>query len=228
MTRHLTIKIPEFKTLNMIAAVILAGLLVSGIMIIKNINKEFATRKIAGKFQEFKYATLSFNNIYSGLPGDISNASFYWKDVTKDGNANRKIEHELGEGIAAFQQLQLAELIKLPYNLTGKWQNDNDGILRPEENTPGDKNTKTTFYFNYSNELSLNVFGYGENDGKAGIPAKPALTPNEAYILDLMIDDGYPSKGSLIAASDTGTGCFIAGEYKKEKESKECLVLFKL
>ena len=226
--RELHIKIPEFKTLNIIALVILAGLFVSGIVIIKNINKEFEVRKIAGKLQEFKYAALSFNNVYSGLPGDISNASFYWKDVTKDGNADRKIEHELGEGIAAFQQMQLAQLLSFSYTLTGKWKEGSEGVLFPEENVPGWSGKEAAFYLNYSEELGVNIFSYGTTEGKAGTLTKAVLTPNDAYMLDLMIDDGYPAKGNMIAASDSGTGCFIAGEYKKEKETKECIVLFKL
>ncbi len=225
--RHLYIKIPKFKTLNIIAATVLSTLFLSGIIIIKNINKEYSLRKIAGNLQEFKYATLSFNNIYSGLPGDITNAGFYWKDVTQNGNADRKIEHEAGEGIAAFQQLQLAQLIRLPYELTGKWGSD-EGVLLPEVNVPGEKASDTGYYFNYSENLGTNIFSYGRLDNNAGIIDKPALTPSEAYILDLMIDDGYPAKGNIIAATNSSSGCFIAGEYKKENERRECILFFKL
>ncbi len=226
--RELHIKIPKPKFANVIGVIILVGLIVSGLIIIKNINKEFAIREIAGKFQEFKYATLSFNNIYSGLPGDIPNANFYWKDVTRDGNGDRMISHDAGEGIAAWQQLQLSKTLELPYELTGKWSGS-EGMLKPEINVPSIRDSNTGFFINYSEALVGNVFGLGEASDKPGTFNNPALTPNEAYMLDLMLDDGYPDKGILIAISHDNSGdCHAVGEYKKEKERKECLLLFKL
>lgn len=227
--RELHIKIPSFKFANFIGVIILVGLVVSGIIIIRNINQEFAIRQIAGKFQEYKYAALSFNNIYSGLPGDITNATFYWKDATRDGNGDKKIEHEAGEGIAAWQQMQLAKVLEFPYQLSGKWNEASGvGVLVPEINVPGIRDKTGGFFFNYSDELQNNVFGLGEADDKPGIFKKPLLAPNEAYDLDLMFDDGYPDKGNLIATSNETSGCFLAGEYKKEDERKECILLFKL
>jgi len=227
--RKVNIKLPNMSLVNYAGIFILAGLVASGMIILKNINKEYEIRLIAGKFQEFKYATLSFNNIYSGLPGDITNATFYWKDVTKDGNGNRKIEHITGEDIAAFQQLQLANLIRLSYTLTGKWQEGKEGVLLAEENSPANSGNSSIFFLSYVETFQQNMFGYAAIPMEAGIPQKAALTPDSAYMLDLMIDDGYPDRGNIVAVSgDSADDCFAVGEYKKESLQKECIVLFRL
>ncbi len=222
--------LPKFRYINYLGIVILLGLVTSGMFIVKKVNKEYAVRSIAGKFQEFKYATLSFNNVYSGLPGDITNASFYWKDIAKDGNGNRRVEHESGEGINAFQQMELAGMIRLTNHMTGRWDTSKgEGVLVPAVNVPDIRDKKTGYFFSYSDNLGINVFGLGEANDKPGIFTEPALTPNDAYTLDLMIDDGYPEKGNVIAVThDSSDDCFAVGEYKKEAERKECLLLFKL
>lgn len=224
------INIPDFKFLNYLGVFIIAGLLASGVLIVRNVNKEYEIRSIAGKFQEFKYATLSFNNIYSGLPGDITNATFYWKDVTSDGNGDRRVTHESGEGISAFQQLELAKLVSLENHMSGKWdEKKGEGVLVPGVNVPDIRDKETGFFFIYNENIGANVFGIGQTDSKPGILAAPALTPNNAYMLDLMIDDGYPDKGNVLASPhDNSDDCFAVGEYKKEAEVKECLLLFKL
>lgn len=227
--RELHIQIPSFKTLNIIALTIIICLFVYGIIIVKSINEESKAREIAGKFQQFRYATLSFNNIYSGLPGDIANATFYWRDVTTNGNGNKKIEAELDEGITAWQQLQLSKVIEFSYELTGKWDEKlGKDILVPAVNIPQIKTKTTGFYINYSEVLKENIFGLARQDKKTNKLNKPALTPQEAYNVDLMIDDGYPDKGSLTAVATKSNGCFIAGEYKKESEIRECILQFKL
>lgn len=227
--RELHIKIPSFKVLNFIALTIISSLFIYGLVIVKSINEEAKTREIAGKFQQFRYATLSFNNIYSGLPGDITNATFYWRDITNDGNGNKKIESDLGEGIAAWQQLQISKVIDFPYQLTGKWDEKlGKDIFIPAVNVPQIKTKTTGFYINYSDELKENFFGLARMDKKTNKLTRPALTPEEAYNIDLMIDDGYPDKGNLIAVATKANGCFIAGEYKKESEIRECILQFKL
>jgi hypothetical protein len=229
--RELHIQIPSFKTLNIIALTIIISLFVYGIIIVKSINEEAKAREIAGKFQQFRYATLSFNNIYSGLPGDISNATFYWREATIDGNGNKKIDANTDEVVTAWQQLQLSKVIEFPYELTGKWDEKlGKNILIPAVNIPQIKTKTTGFFVKYSDEQKENIFGLARLNKKTNNLDRAALTPKEAYNIDLMIDDGYPDKGSLIAIATKDNGCFIAvaGEYKKESEIRECILQFKL
>ncbi len=221
------IKIPKPPLAKFIGFLILTALIVSGLTIIHDVNKEFAIRQIAGRFQEFRYATLSFNNIYSGLPGDITNGSFYWKD-TKDGNGDKKVEINSDEEINAWKQLQEAKLIDLPYTLTNNWDNGMN-VLVPGKNVPSGKDENSGFYFGYNEALGTQIFGLGGVSDRNGSLSGAALTPDEAYDLDLMIDDGVPDKGNLtVNRSENSTDCFAAGEYKKETQLKECILLFKL
>jgi hypothetical protein len=226
--RELHIHLPKPKFITLFSIAIIVAMFIFGLLIIRNVNKEFAIRQIASSLQEYKYATLSFNNIYSGLPGDITNASFYWKDSTENGNGDKKINPESNELVTAWQQLQLASLLKISYNLTGKW-NSNLGnyIFVPGENIPNVSGSDIGYYLSFIPELDGNYFGIGKMTNQIGNLTQPALTPNDAYALDLMLDDGYPDKGILTAIKSDNGDCFAAGEYKKEAERKECSLLLK-
>lgn len=228
IARQLYVKIPKPKTATTVSFFVLVVMAVFGLITIRNVNDDFTVRQLAGKLQQYKYATLAFKNIYSALPGDISNATFYWKDITSDGNGDGFIEHANREGILAWQHMQLAKLIDLPAQMTGQWNSKaGEGVLVPNENIPGIDQEAAGFFVTYSKEIETHVFGIATTEGKKGLPNKAYFTPDQAFNLDLMIDDGYPETGYAVAISESRSGCWAVGEYKKENEIKECVMLFK-
>lgn len=218
---------PNFiKIISFIIILAVAGL---GAIIIKNINSELRIREIASRFQQYKYSILSFNNVYSGLPGDINNATFYWKDVTENGDADRKIGFNNKETILAWQHLQLAKLLTEENDrMSGKWYEGKDEVIAARYNAPQGTIENSVFYITYSNDLQSNIIGLARNSLSKGTPDKPVLTPEDAYNLDLIIDDGYPDKGNIISASSGDNQCNLAGEYKMERDSEECLIFNKI
>ncbi len=208
---------------------ILIGMIFFGVVVIKNINKEFELRQVASRFEHFKYSILSFNNVYSGLPGDLQNAQFYWKDETKNGNGDKKIEFNNGEAILAWQHLQLAKLLEeVQTKMTGEWAGNELYKLSAKDNSPSASFQNSIFYLNYNSELELNVINLAKESTSAGIPTEAVITPEKAYLLDLMIDDGFPKTGNLVAAAKDPNDCNLAGEYKAESDVNECILTLKL
>ncbi len=218
----------NFNFLQIFTLIVLFGMVIFAVIITKNVNKEFKIRELAGNLQKYKYSALSFNNIYNGLPGDVDKATFYWKEVTSDGNNDRKISFEEGEGILAWQHLQLAKLLESPVKLSGKWKAEKPQWMIADYNSPFDKRHKAVFYFNYNEEEDFNYIGYSGLPNKSGITTTPALTPEEAMRLDLMVDDGYPETGILRAEKQENSTCYLSGEYKEESELAECAFAFRI
>ncbi len=218
----------DFKFIHLVTILILVGMVTSAIIITRNVNREFKIREVAGNLQKYKYATLSFNNVYNSLPGDTDKASFYWKDKTKDGNNDRKITHKDGEGILAWQHLQLADLIKYDFTFSGNWKNDNEGRLVANYNAPLEPLHQAIFFFNYNEKEDFNYIAIAGEEPSTGFTEKAVFTPEEAMRLDLMIDDGYPESGNIRANNSDYSKCNISGEYKDEKELPECLIQFRI
>lgn len=223
---HYDRKGPNF--VYIISFLILIGMVVSAVIVIKNINQEYKIRQIAGDFQKYKYAYLSFNNIYSGAPGDLKNATFYWKDKTQNGDGNKQITQENKESILAWQHLQLAKLLDDVTLYSGKWQDGQEGILIANYNIPKGLIESTGYIFNYDENSKNNVIIFTGTSGKAGIPDLASLSASEAYNLDLIIDDGMPNTGNIKALSSKTGECFVAGEYKLSSDIKECQIKFEI
>ncbi len=220
-----------FKSLNILQVlsfVILFGMAISALVITRNVNEEFKIREIAGNLQKYKYATLSFNNIYNGLPGDLEKATFYWKDETADGNGDRRISHQDREGILAWQHMQLAGLLEFKTNLSGKWADGKENILVSDYNVPLEKLHNGIFYFDNNLMENFNYIGYASPSNEPGISIDAVLTPEELTKLDFIVDDGYPETGILKAISKDSSKCYLSGEYKQEKELVECALAYKI
>lgn len=212
---------PNF--IYIISAVILLGMVFSAILVIRNVNEEYKIRQIAGAFQKYKYAYLSFNNVYSGLPGDLEKATFYWKGKTFDGDGNKKITHGNKEGVLAWQHLQLSGMVKNDGAYIGDWLSGQEGVLVAGKNIPAGSVEQTGYYFNFDEELGKNAIFYSGVDSNPGLPYIPSLTSSEAYRLDLIIDDGLPDTGNVTMISSEDGYCTAAGEYKESSEKRECV-----
>lgn len=218
----------NLKMLQIFSFVILFGMAISALVITRNVNEEFKIREIAGNLQKHKYATLSFNNIYNGLPGDLEKATFYWKDETADGNGDRRISGQDGEGILAWQHLQLSELLDFKKKLSGKWADGKEGVLISDYNAPFEKQHSGIFYFDNNLMENFNYIGYALPSNKPGTSIEAVLTPAELMKLDFIVDDGYPETGILRAVTKEPSKCYLSGEYKEEKELIECALAYRI
>ena len=214
----------KINFVKLVSFVVIASIIFFGAITIKKLNSEYNIRKIAGAFQKYKFSTLSFKNVYSQLPGDIEKAVFYMGQETENGNGNGKIEDENKESILAWQHLQLSDTVEFEYQLSGQWIDDSSQNIYPEVNIPGDKKTRKGYIFKYFEEHEKNSIGKVKISKDYEI--LPSLSPNMAYKLDLMIDDGYPTSGNFISKASESGNCFFAGEYLSDDVNEDCLSYF--
>ena len=132
-------KYVDFNVLQAVTFAILFIMIIAGVIIIRNINAEYKTRKIAGEMQRYKYAVLSFNNVYNGLPGDLDRATFYWKDKAQDGDGDRVIGSIEKEKINAWQHLQLSGQLEFESNMVAKWYDEG---VQKTDNLAGEGKTE--------------------------------------------------------------------------------------
>jgi hypothetical protein len=219
---------PNISIIKIIGVLIITASIVIGLVILKNVRDEFNLRQVAHSINKYKFAFLSFQNIYNGLPGDIKNANLYFQNPTNSGNGDKKIQHENGEAILAWQHLQTAEMLQFDYILTGKWQDDKVGVNVVKVNVPGSTFEKAGFYFDYNDFIQSNFIGFGA-ERKDGINDAPIFSSEKLRKLDAMIDDGLPGSGNILGIAKERDKCFVFGEYKQDSGAQaECSVMFKL
>jgi hypothetical protein len=216
--------------LRVVGLIIVLSLVFLGAALVNSINSEYNLRQIAYNVNKMKYAVLSFKNIYGAFPGDISNATFNWSDETRNGDGDGKIFHINTEGLLAWQHLKLAKLLELDgnldANLVAKWQDSKPIEALAGYNVPSSHIKNAGYYLDFSEDFGGNFLGFG-SEVTGSVNNGAVLTPNEMMKLDIMIDDGLPNSGNLLAFSKTQDECFVSGEYKISSNKKECSAIFK-
>lgn len=206
--------------------IVIVSLILSGVALLTSINNEYHLRQVAFNVNRMKYSILSFKNIYGALPGDISNASFHWKNLTKDGDGDGQIFHINGEGLLVWQHLKLANLLELQDSLTPEWKDGQKTQAIIGYNVPSSHIKGAGYYVDFAEDFGGNFLGFG-SEAPNSVNNGPALTPNEMMRLDIMIDDGLPNSGSILAFAKADDECFVTGEYKISTREKECSAIFK-
>lgn len=212
--------------IKIVGVIIIISLILSGTILLTSINNEYHLRQIAFNVNKMKYSILSFKNIYGGLPGDLNNATFHWKNETKDGDGDGKIFHINGEGLLAWQHLTLANLLDSTEKLTPSWREGSPTQAIVGYNVPSSHIKGAGYYLDFSEDFGGNFLGFG-TEVVNNVNSGPVLSPDEMMKLDIMIDDGLPNSGSILAFAKTEDECFVKGEYKVSTRVKECSAIFK-
>lgn len=227
-----------FTFVEMAMVLTIMGLIVAAVMVGQQVAEAARVKAMLSEVQTLKTAVGQFQSIYTGLPGDISNATDYWGGTTSDGNSNGQIAAESSnEAFAAVQQLGLAGFIDGSYS--GTWGN----AFAIGTNVIESKLARGGMMYinccggsdNGSNLQFINqvvVFaGTADNQNRAGV-----LTPEEAFSIDQKMDDGNPDRGEIGAnggwngASYNQSGCFTGSTttaaYDMSNEDTGCMMYF--
>lgn len=198
------IKPNAFSMVEMSIVIVIIGLLVGAVMAGTTLIRAAELRSIMSQVAQFKTALNSFEQIYTELPGDFSNATDYWA-TSNNGDGDGDINSNAGgdhEDLWAWNQLALAELI--PGNYVGE-----QAPLYVAETTMPESSMENVLY-----RLSTRVTNiYGTKAGSLRLQLAPpsangnsiqhadfgAMTAEDAYSIDEKIDDGSPSTGSVYA-----------------------------
>lgn len=199
-TRKATARNAGFTLVELSIVLVIIGLIIGSILVGRELIRTSELRKIASEFEKYETAINSFRGKYRGYPGDYRKAVIHLGATTADGNGNGKVEDaSVGppyEFMLVWEHLALAGMVG----------GDFDGSTPPVlgVNTPASKafeNGGYSFFFE-SVPVYQDKQGHMLEIGGAGIAQYqdgPLLSPEDAYRLDVMMDDGAADSGRIWA-----------------------------
>ncbi len=216
-----------FTLIELSIVLVILGLLTGGILAGQSLIKASELRATTNELNEFRMATITFEDKYRSLPGDMPNATRFWGDNsthcadagiadgipgTCNGDGDGVIDEngagaaQEGEGYMFWNQLALAGLIQGEYSGiagTSGTRDDDPGINVPKSTFPNgcyhldSKGGINTS--NYDLDYGKNQIKLGNNDGGGADCDDRLMTPEDAWNIDKKIDDGRPAYGKVIA-----------------------------
>ena len=230
-----------FTLLEMSILLVIIGLLVGGIVIGQGMIHQSEIRKTITEINQFRTSINAFVTQYDSLPGDFKEAEQFWGiptaiDGTENGDGNKLVEFVnkdgVHEGYRAWQHLAKALLVPGPFAGTGSI-----GAAIPGVDIP--KSELTGGYALESDALGM----AGQLVILIGNPLSSTDTmlmdgtirPEDAYDIDLKVDDGIPGEGVVRGADGYNAGssaCIDTGvipaKYDLTKTRKDCFLGFQL
>ncbi len=213
-----------FTLIELSLVIVIIGLIVAGVVGGQSLVRQSKVRSVTADHQMISTALAAFKLEYSGLPGDIRNASSYWPGATNGNGDGLFAGTEIRR---AFTQLGLAKIMP---QLSGV--------------SPGTTNHYVNKFDHYIS-LNNNNFQYQrprvnmilfEGDKVYGNPQPGFLSPKEAFSIDNKLDDADPTRGIFVVTNPVGGGgtCLTAGwggpvgsaNYVLSSTDKSCRIMF--
>ncbi len=211
-----------FSLVELSIVLVILGLLTGGILAGQSLIRAAEIRSITTQFNQFIAATQTFRDKYMAYPGDMNNATRFWNRQvnaatcatnsaatvttpgTCDGNNNGMIDLPTGsnERFQYWRQLALSGLIEGTYSGVAEGANSYSALVGT--NTPTGRISNTGWYaangayashaFWFDNDYgNYMTFGLQTADNH---PSR-ALTSEEAWNIDVKMDDGRPGMGKV-------------------------------
>lgn len=214
-----------FTVVEMAIAIVVIGIVVSVVIGASEIVEQSKLKKIYLQATEFKTALHAFEEKYEGLPGDLTNASEIWPDCDPtpsncNGNGNGFVSTSEGEVGRAFQQLSVSGFIAGEYTgINPYWD--------PGVNTPAGPFDKS-YYKIETNSSKIEV--EFNNVDRPNCDWCSSLTPEQAYNIDKLYDDGFPYTGDIWGPDgQLDSNCVIyttRSVYNVSENSLQCRMKF--
>jgi prepilin-type N-terminal cleavage/methylation domain-containing protein len=218
-----------FSLVELSIVLVILGLLTGGILGGQALIRAAELRSIGTELDAHVTAVNTFRTKYFAIPGDMNNAERFWGSSTAcsggdaegvcNGNGDGEIGNPAGAGNPGeahqfWRHLSKAGLIKGDYVGIGGPTEVNGYGMMINENAPGAKipnaiwfaihrdlaslNTTTIDYqLDFGNHFMFGSYGYDQS-----VRSNPGvLTPEEAWNVDMKLDDGQPAKGRVIAVT---------------------------
>ena len=173
-----------FTLIELAIVMIIIGLVVAGIISGREMIENSKLHSLGQEFQAIRIAVENFKGKYKYLPGDLPKGVTY--GMSFDGDGDGLITNIGGEGRRVFVHLGASGLIK--YN---PYPGASYGIHRFEQI---ENSGFVSFRANLYQDFLANVISYGYTENALSSPTG-LLTSDQAYRLDLKIDDGDPDGG---------------------------------
>ena len=202
------------------------GMLVGGVLVGQTMLRQSAVQSVMKDFEKYKAAYYQFKEQYSGLPGDIDNATSYWGTDSVDGctygsattrlpkreTCNGNLSNEISgasfvERFRAWQQLANAGLIEGTFSGVSGPGSSVDSMIGT--NVPASKIPATGFTLEDLGTISgganatyydgeyRTVIEFGRELNANSRTYYGGITPREAFNIDSKMDDGKIAFGYL-------------------------------
>ena len=255
-----------FSLVELSIVLVILGLLVGGILSGQSLIQAAELRAVTSEFQRYATATQAFRDKYFFIPGDMNNATSFWgKSATYcngdtgtataagtcNGNGDGLFTIGSGGGNSSseylqfWHQLELAGLIEGTYtgaSSAGGWISSTAGVNVPksklnngawaiENPTWSEMGDSITFFTKMGNSFMFGAIVSGAS------PYGPLLTPQNAWNIDMKLDDGKPGYGKIVAlywnnlcsAADDGSSANndLAASYRVSDNTARCALKFR-
>lgn len=230
------LSVKGFTLIELAVVLVVMGLLIIGAMAGKDLYRASQIRGVIAQIQETKIAVENFRTQYEGLPGDLKNATDFWPgDDTVNGDDNGRIDTD-AEIYSAWQHLVLGKMIAGHYSGTGtdaqininvpKTKHMNGGMQLLWVEAPGEWQDNQGKYFSY-NYLLLGKDA-AVTDGSDYLTSAMFI-PEDAYAIDIKLDNDQPDYGSVLAADGDGiSNCEDAGSYLFTTTVAACILYIRI
>lgn len=248
-----------FSLVELSIVLVILGLLTGGILAGQSLIRAAELRSIPTEFNRYRSAMYGFRDKYFAFPGDMGNATAIWgiaggtgNDTTCrntpstdaktcNGNANGYFDSPTSsyEGLRFWQQLANAGMIEGGF--TGTLHS---GALMVGRNIPAAKmgnagwslHAWTLGYMNGNSPMFDgiydNYFFFGDANASSYAANGSILTPQEAWNIDIKIDDGAAARGKLVAypynhCTTATASTLLNAEFAFQDNEKRCALVFR-
>jgi competence protein ComGC len=225
---HLNCKMKHsagFTLVELAIVLIIVGFIIGGLLMGRDLITSSAIRSQIAQIEEYKIAVNTFRLKYNYLPGDILGSvaeGFGFSTAhncdgrqqgARDGNGfihsyigGAKYAGVMGETGLFWADLSIANLIDGNYVVPGLPSRCNGGWYSNLGHFPRSRISQTNYIYVY--ELgNHNWYGLSEVTGfvLATMQSSATLPTITAYNIDSKMDDGYPTRGTVVARHINGS-----------------------
>lgn len=238
---------------------VILGLLVGGVLAGQSLIRAAQLRSVATEYSRYFAATRSFRDKYLAIPGDMANATRFWEVLaspattcattnatglpTCDGNGDGIIpwntDATSNEKFRFWQHLANAGLIEGQYTGAGGGGTYDTYFHVPGRNAPASRISPAAWGISHGTIANGDAFKYAGSWGnfmKVGIagvhePVDGFLKPEEAWNIDIKLDDGRPASGKVMgqnitACTTSADNTDTSGTYKLNSNTNGCALMF--
>lgn len=251
-----------FSLVELSIVLVILGLLTGGILAGQSLIRAAELRSVIADFSRYHAAIYSFRDKYFALPGDMTNATRFWNSAggdstnatcyeaqtgtstaTCNGDGDGAIKNTLGnvERFSAWKHLANAGLVEGSYSGKTNAATGTYNAVRGS-NVPAAKISNGYYDINKEDYVAASVsnFDLGQSFNMLSLFASAtggsggnALRPEEAWNLDMKLDDGRPARGSILSTKKSNTNnpdCTTAdtldAAYELSLNHKNCVVRY--
>ena len=249
-----------FTLVELSIVLVILGLLVGGVLTGQSLIRAAELRSITTQQSRFHAAVMTFRDKYMAIPGDMNNATNYWgiaagtgndaacntavstTPATCNGDGDGKLFNITGsiEYFRFWQHLANAGLVEGTY--TGTTDGSNT-YSNTSKNVPTGRLGSSLWQTAYWGTISSNAQWFNGEYGNAlmfggMIPNYDAvgaiLKPEEAYNIDMKMDDGKPALGKVVVrvysdlagCTTTSNPATLTAEYRLNSTALGCALVF--